>query len=418
MVTRLPPISVALPVTRGADTLPRAFKSVVGQDHPDIEILVVLNGADRDTASMAGRLVDAEPRARILHLARPSLPAALNVALRAARHDLIARMDADDRCPPQRLRLQAQAMRDRPAWGGVGCAWQLEDAEGRVLSTVRPPEDPADLRWRLLLGNILAHGSMMLRRQAVIAAGAYNELLDRAQDYDLWLRLLQVAPIGALPDVLYTHVTSHARDPGRSTPDQAGHAARAMLGAWRSLGEGTAHLDGAVAAALTRQAGPDGALQRIEALLRRAPTRDALMAWLWASWNAPAADRHAYDAARGALLRETGDRLRADGVDRVWLWGAGDHTRWLLDHQEDLDLDVAGIVDDHAAGERRFGFPVESPSVLSPSDVVLISSDWHESTIWESSRAAQARGVRVVRLYADARARGARSASVSTRSCA
>lgn len=409
---------MALPVAHGSATLRRAFDCVAAQDHPDIEILLILNGADQATTALASDLVAAEPRARLLHLDRPSLPAALNLALRHARHDLIARMDADDTCPAHRLTRQARAMQAHPSWGAVGSAWQLAGADGRVISTVRPPEAPEDLRWRLLLGNVLAHGSMMLRRPAVIAAGAYDEMLDRAQDYDLWLRLLHVAPIGALPDVLYTHVTSSAHDPGRSTGDQAHHAAVAMLRAWRSLPDhALPGLEEALAGALTRDAGPEAARRQIESLLRQAPTRESLLAWLWASWNAPASDRRAYDAARCALLRETGDRLRTDGVERIWLWGAGDHTRWLLDHTDELGLEIAGIVDDHASGTARFGWCIQSPDVLTSNDVALVSSDWHEAAIWASSHEARARGVRVERLYADAR-RGVRSDNVSTRSCA
>ena len=99
------------------------------------------------------------------------------------------------------------------------------------------------------------------------------------------------------------------------------------------------------------------------------------------------------------------------------MWGAGDHTRWLLDHVDELNLDIAGIVDDNLAGRRRFAYDVEPPSTLAPGDIAIISSDWHEKAIWEASAPTRARGVRVERLYADARVASANSESVSTRSC-
>jgi hypothetical protein len=85
-------------------------------------------------------------------------------------------------------------------------------------------------------------------------------------------------------------------------------------------------------------------------------------------------------------------------VTEVWLWGAGDHTRKLLEHPEDMGVFVLGIVDDQVRGER-YGVAVRGPEALEPGSTVVLSSDWHEGTMWESSHGARERGVRVVRLY-------------------
>lgn len=414
-MTTIPPVSVALPVACAAPTLQRAFHCIAAQDHPQIEIILVLNGADDETTSLARRLAAPDPRARIIELERPSLAAALNVALEAARHDLVARMDADDACPAHRLRLQAERMASDDTLGALGCAWHLADDAGRVITTVHPPTEPAGLRWRLLLGNVLAHGSMMLRRSAVLRVGAYDESLDRAQDYDLWQRLSRQHRIGALADVLYTHTTRSPHDPGRSTREQAFVAAPRMLDAWRELpASASTDLVDAIAASLSRDDG--SAADPIERILEsEGPTRDALLAWLWSQWNTPPAGRRAYDAARRALLRESGRRLRRRAVKRVWLWGAGDHTRWVLDHLDDLDLEILGLIDDQLVGSTRFGYQVASPDELGPGDTAIISSDWHEDAIWARTAPARARGVRIIRLYAEADATLDRSTSVTPR---
>jgi hypothetical protein len=43
----------------------------------------------------------------------------------------------------------------------------------------------------------------MLRADAVRALGGYDEAMERAEDYDLWLRLAQLHAVAALPDLLY-----------------------------------------------------------------------------------------------------------------------------------------------------------------------------------------------------------------------
>lgn len=58
----------------------------------------------------------------------------------------------------------------------------------------RHPTDSAFLAWSLLFGCCLAHPSMILRRDRVIAAGGYDAAAEPAEDYDLWLRLDAISP--------------------------------------------------------------------------------------------------------------------------------------------------------------------------------------------------------------------------------
>jgi hypothetical protein len=397
----VPGVSVALPVHVDAGTLPAAFECIARQSLRSLDIMLVINGSDAPTREVARVLAAGEPRARVIELPEPNLAAALNAALEAARFPLVARMDADDWCPPGRLEAQARFMGARPGLAAAGCAWELADQRGRVITVVRPPVEPARLRWRLLLGNTLAHGSMMLRRESVLEIGGYDERCGRAQDYDLWLRL--GGRIGCVPEVLYRHRARYPAQPGRSTPEQARVAAAAMVRAWRDLPPGRDEaLPGLLEGALRA---PGDASDEIEALARRldeaGPSLERLLAYLVACSAAPAAPKRAYDAGRRAILRARGEALRSAGVRRVWLWGAGDHTRWLVEHAGELGLEIAGIVDDNHAGADMHGFGVGRPDALAPGDVALISSDWHEEAIWLASAGARARGVRVVRLYGD-----------------
>jgi hypothetical protein len=401
----MPGVSVALPVYRDAARLPQAISCIAAQTLRELEILVVLNGSDEPTRAAARRAADADPRVRILDLPEPGLAAALNAALEAARHDLVARMDSDDLCPPERLALQARAMESDVSLAALGTAWELLGEMDQPIATVRPPTDPRRLRWRLLLGNLLAHGSMMLRRPAILKAGGYDARLERSQDYELWLRLSTTAPIGCLSQVLYQHRSRSPEDPARSTREQADLAAPVMLDAWSALPalSDRSPLLAALSEAICRDR-PGAGAEAIEALLDQGATREGLMAWLWTQHTSPPASRRAAEAARRSRLREIGIQLRALGVHRVHLWGVGDHTRFVLDHQQDLGLEIAGLVDDSRAciGSERFGHEVRGPGSLSPADAALISSDWHEEAIWASSAPHRARGVRIFRMYDEA----------------
>jgi glycosyltransferase involved in cell wall biosynthesis len=393
-------VSVALPVWRDDGTLERACWCMLAQTWREIEVLIVLNGADERTEAVASGLARRDGRVRVLKLREAGLAAALNVALREARGELVARMDADDECAPERVARQVAFLKERARVGVVGCAYDVVGVEGRLF-TVRPPVDEAEARWRLLLGNSFAHGSMLLRKRAVLEVGGYDESCARAQDFELWLRLSRTWGVAAVPEVLYTHHVRDGGDATRSTGAQAGVACAAMLRTWRGLAfvKDEEGLLAAMAGAMSQGRDPGEALVAIEKIMNaEGPSREALLAWLWARHVSPPADRVAVDVGRRARVREVFAQLKREGVREVWLWGAGDHTRKVLEHPEDLGVSVRGIVDDRVRGER-FGVAVVGPEALCAGDVVVLSSDWHEGRMWESSAGVRGRGVRVVRLY-------------------
>lgn len=395
MPSAVPRVSVALPVHRDGELLLRAAACVLGQSVRDLELLIVLNGSDDGTRRAAG-LID-DPRVRVIELERASLAGALNAALRASRAPLVARMDADDECPPHRLARQLVLAAERPDLAAIGCAWEQRH-NGRLIATIRPDPSPSRLAWKLLRRNELAHGSMLLRRDAVLEAGGYDERRSRAQDYDLWLRL--AGRIGASPETLYTHHLKHAPGHAYSAGEsQSAHAALAQMEAWARLPRASHDDRGALAMIVSRlNMSHPGAMGELEALLDRAPSVDALAAWFWANERAASSRSHA-EPVRAALLTLAGQRLRAEGFASVWLYGAGAHTAWLLEHASHLGMGVEGIIDDAATGKELGGMIVQSPSAVPGSACVLLSSDAHEDALWDAAACLRARGVRVERLY-------------------
>ncbi len=400
----MPPVSVLLPVATDSARLSEAFASIARQTVADLDILVLLNGSDAATERLAFGLAASEPRARVIRVGPiANLSAALNAGLLHARHDLIARMDGDDACPPNRLAVQVARLEAEPGLAAVGCAWDIIDAEGRITATVHPPTDAQEMRWRLLLENPLAHGSMVMRRSAVMAAGGYDPRRSRAQDYDLWLRLVAIAPIAAVPETLYTHRQRAGTSAFASSVEQARAAAELLAAWWSVLPAGEpGFVAGALAEAMACNDGPARSAEALAAHLRaRVPTREALLAWLWLGWRFPPVERAAMDACRRSRVREVGAMLRAASVRRVRLWGAGAHTAWLLAHAHDLGVEIAGLVDDRLAGHARHGLTVAPPAALRPGEHVLISTDSAEEVVWRVSLPHRQRGVVVWRLYGE-----------------
>lgn len=396
-------VTVVMAIDRDGPSLVGALRSIEAQKLRNHDLLLVLNGADRHEVERSCNAAAVSRETRIIKAPGANLAAAMNLALREATHEFVARMDADDLSKPGRLAAQVDFLRQHPAIAAVGTSFDRIDADGALMETCCPPTDPREIRWRLLVENCVAHGSVMMRRHAILDAGGYDESCDRAQDYELWLRLAARGPcIANLPEVLYQYRCGPAHHGGsgwRSSPEQATVASAALLRAWSALPAtpDDAALHEAIASVLT---GDDRGHRMIEQLLtERGPTRERLQALLWARALHTPHPTNAIEAGRASLLRDLSDRLRAAGADRLWLWGAGRHTEWLLSHLDLLDAEIVGIVDDHRAGETLHGMRTQHPSSLRAGDHVVLSSDTHEDAMWASSAPARARGVIVWRLY-------------------
>ncbi|MCB9845776.1 MAG: glycosyltransferase [Phycisphaeraceae bacterium] len=398
----MPGVSVLLPISKCRPSLARAFDAISSQTHVDLEILLLCDGLDPGDVAGVRDLAASDPRASVLAFERAGLGATLNAGALHARHNLLARMDDDDTCPPERFERQLQLLAESPSLAAAGCWWDIVNPNDATRLTMRPSADPSELRWRLLLGNCLAHGSMLIRRDVLAAVGGYDTSLPRSQDYDLWLRIGQAGwLIGVVPEVLYHYRLRSENDALCSSPEQAFLAARSMALAWRRLLP--ADLEALIRAMGSAMLEPRASLAMIEAQLRESPSVEGLLARLWHEHRFPSMERRAIEVCRVSRLREVGHELAARGVMCITLWGAGNHTRWVLDHVDALGVRVTGLVDDHCAGHERFGFIVRTPESLMPGETVVLSSDSMEDELWDRAALARARGVTIERIYADRR---------------
>lgn len=214
-----PRVSVLLPVRDGARFLDAALTSIRAQSLAAIEILAVDDGSQDETPGILARHASEDPRLTVLARPAEGLVAALNLGLAAARAPLVARMDADDLAHPARLARQAAEFAARPRLAALGTACRLLDERGAARGVMRFPERPEAVRAALRHANCLAHPSVMLRRDAALAAGGYRAAFPMAEDYDLWLRLAETHEVANLPETLLDY---------REHPGQASRTALAQ----------------------------------------------------------------------------------------------------------------------------------------------------------------------------------------------
>ena len=204
----VPAVSILLPVHNGAATLPRALASLRAQTFRDWELLALDDGSTDSSSTLLAQAAGEDPRVRVIPLPHAGLVAALNAGLDLARAPLIARLDADDECRPERLALQVAFLAAHPEIGV--CATRVEFGGDPVagrgyalhvdwLNSLLTPEEIALNRF---VESPVAHPSVLFRRELATAHGGYRKHA-WPEDYELWLRWM-AAGVGfaKLPETL------------------------------------------------------------------------------------------------------------------------------------------------------------------------------------------------------------------------
>lgn len=187
-----PPVTVLMPVYNGARFLDEAIESIRNQTYKSFEFLTIDDGSTDDTPRILARYAESDSRIRIVTQENRGLIATLNRGFQEACSPWIARMDADDIAYPNRLELQMSFLETHPEIGLVGGAIDVIDIYGRVTQTIRLPETPDAIRSHMReLGCALAHPTVVVRREAVLSVGGLRRAYRHAEDYDLWLRLIE-----------------------------------------------------------------------------------------------------------------------------------------------------------------------------------------------------------------------------------
>ncbi|MCK4786759.1 MAG: FkbM family methyltransferase, partial [Desulfobacteraceae bacterium] len=201
-MTIKPKVSVLLSVYDCEKFIEQALKSIYNQTYQDFEVVIVDDGSTDKTSDILLNMKDS--RTSIYRNSEnKGLTKSLNIGLKLCRGKYVARMDADDISLPQRFEKQVRFLDENPNCTAVGSWCARIDSNGKIINNWRHPTGCEDIKKKLLAENSVFHGSAMVRRQPLVEIGGYDEKYKYSQDYDLWLRLSEVAEIQNLGEYLY-----------------------------------------------------------------------------------------------------------------------------------------------------------------------------------------------------------------------
>jgi len=269
-----PRISVAMSVYNGERFLAAAIESVLTQTFADFEFLIVDDGSRDASPAIAARYATRDPRIRLIVRENRGLIASLNELLDLARAPLVARMDADDICMPERFERQIAFLDARPDIGVLG-TWTDDIDEHDAPYPLNAIDHPIDHEHFVAAVDagapLLCHPAVMFRRDLVRSLGGYHPAFRHCEDLDLWLRLASVTQIANLPERLlrYRHYSQQVSS-RHATEQQINAAISRLAYAERKAGRSDP------TASLEELPG----IEQLDTLFDRAGVARAVRAWV------------------------------------------------------------------------------------------------------------------------------------------
>ena len=186
-------ITVIMSIHNNEKTLRAAVESIQKQTYKDWDMIVVDDASTDGSRDLLLNVSKDDPRIQLLlNTNNIGLAASLNKALGHAKGPLIARMDGDDICFPERFEKQVDYFTKNPEVDVLGTNALLMTKSGAITKNIYSELDTyhKDIVSRLYLDkhNPFIHPTIMARKEFFVALEGYNEKCRVGQDIDLWLR--------------------------------------------------------------------------------------------------------------------------------------------------------------------------------------------------------------------------------------
>lgn len=231
-------VSVVIPTYNRAGTIERAIDSVLGQDYPVIEVIVIDDGSKDDTPDIISRKYSKDKRVRYFHFINGGVCVARNSGIQKVRGEFIAMLDSDDYWLPGKLSLQINILNAHPTLSMIWSDIDAINTMGQVVAkkflrtmysnyqnfsslldifeTESKTENDipyyiGNIAKVLVTGNIVHTSTVVARTECILKAGEYDQSVHPSEDQDFYYRLCLTGPV-ALVDTITIYYQIGADD--------------------------------------------------------------------------------------------------------------------------------------------------------------------------------------------------------------
>lgn len=175
-----------------AQFIKQSVGSLLSQTYTNIEILIGDDSTKPETIAALDSLAALDCRVKLIRKSeKMGFVPALNECLKAAKGELLARMDGDDISLPERFAVQVAYAKAHPEVDVFGGSMNIINENNEIISERRYPTKFSKMLRMFLFRSCFAHPTVMMRRKVVDEGFFYNPEYKRAEDVDFFFRLLK-----------------------------------------------------------------------------------------------------------------------------------------------------------------------------------------------------------------------------------
>jgi glycosyltransferase involved in cell wall biosynthesis len=190
--TRNPTVTVVIAAYNSARYIGDTLDSLKYQNFTDFEVIVVNDGSD-DREELE-RIIKSHPLpVTYISQKNKGVSAARNAAIRVARGEFYAQLDADDQWTPDYLSVQLEILKNNPDVDLVYPNATIVGEgsfDGLEFMEISPSEGEVNFE-SLVRQQCVVMTCVMARMSVIRAAGMFDERIRSCEDFDLWLRIVK-----------------------------------------------------------------------------------------------------------------------------------------------------------------------------------------------------------------------------------
>lgn len=224
-------VSVVIPAYNAARVIEPTLRSVMGQTHRALDIVVVDDGSKDGTAELVRILAAEDGRIRLVQQPNGGVCAARNRGIVESKADYVALLDADDLWAPTKVEKQLAALaKAGPRAGFCYTQFVFVDGDGRITGIDPAPRPEGEVLREICSRNFVGHGSSALVPKKVLEEVGMFDLdqIQGCEDLRLYFRIAERYDFVAVQEPLVGY---------RMIAGSATSNAAKMLASWRSVAE-------------------------------------------------------------------------------------------------------------------------------------------------------------------------------------
>lgn len=190
-----PLVSVVIPVYNCEPCLAEAIDSVLAQDYPQVELIVLDDGSTDGSRS----IIEHYPESAFVRDSHANMgqSATLNKGWTMAKGEILSYLSADDALLPGAISKAVEQLKASPDVVMVYGDYQLMDSESKTTKHVSAP----DFSYREMVRDIVVQPGpgVFFHRFCFELLGGWDTSLRQTPDYEYWLRLALLGSILHVP---------------------------------------------------------------------------------------------------------------------------------------------------------------------------------------------------------------------------